>query len=56
MPLQTAVSMHRLEIPPRLGFYEAEKEVDENTLAALEVFEGLGATVEEVDINWTADI
>ena len=44
------------EIPPRLGFYEVEKEVDNNTLAALEVFEGLGATVEEVEINWTTDI
>jgi amidase len=36
-----------------LGFYQVEPEVRENTLAALEVFRDLGATVEEVDLGWT---
>jgi amidase len=36
-----------------LGFYEVDKEVRKNTLAALEVFRSLGAEVEEVDLGWT---
>ena len=39
-----------------LGFYEVEEEVQKNTLAALDVFRDLGASVEEVDIGWTEDI
>jgi len=33
-----------------LGFFEVDPEVQKNTLAALEVFRSLGATVEEVDL------
>ncbi|MXZ81857.1 MAG: amidase [Gammaproteobacteria bacterium] len=36
-----------------LGYYEVEKEVEKNTLAALDIFRDLGAVVEEVDIDWT---
>ncbi len=36
-----------------LGFFEVDPEVQKNTLAALEVFRSLGATVEEVDLGWT---
>src|SRR5580704_5675048 len=35
-----------------LGFYSVDPEVRRNTLAALEVFKGLGCTVEEVDVRW----
>lgn len=35
------------------GFAEVDEEVRKNTLAALEVFRSLGATVEEVDLRWT---
>ena len=36
-----------------LGSFEVDPEVQKNTLAALEVFRSLGATVEEVDLGWT---
>jgi amidase len=39
-----------------LGFYEVDREVQKNTLAALEVFRSLGATVEEVDLGWTEEV
>ncbi len=39
-----------------LGFYEVDPEVRRNTLAALDVFRSLGATVEEVDLGWTEDV
>ncbi|PSJ58873.1 amidase [Pseudaminobacter soli (ex Li et al. 2025)] len=35
-----------------LGFFEVDPEVQKNTLAALDVFRSLGATVEEVDLGW----
>ncbi len=38
-----------------LGFYEVDPEVRKNTETALQVFRDLGATVEEVDVGWTAD-
>ena len=37
-----------------LGYHEVDQEVRNNTLAALEIFRSLGATVEEVDLGWTA--
>ncbi|MDJ0608429.1 MAG: amidase [Kiloniellales bacterium] len=36
-----------------LGFYEVDRDVRRNTEAALEVFRGLGATVEQVELPWT---
>ncbi len=39
-----------------LGNYEVDREVVRNTRAALDVFRSLGATVEEVDLGWTADV
>lgn len=39
-----------------LGFFEVDREVQKNTLAALDVFRSLGATVEEVDLGWTAEV
>ncbi len=35
-----------------LGLFEVDRDVQRNTLAALEVFRSLGATVEEVDLGW----
>lgn len=35
-----------------LGLFEVDREVRKNTLAALDVFRSLGATVEEVDLRW----
>ncbi|MCB2131836.1 MAG: amidase, partial [Rhodobacteraceae bacterium] len=37
------------------GLFEVDSEVQANTLAALDVFRSLGATVEEVDLGWPAD-
>lgn len=39
-----------------LGVFEVDAEVRRNTLAALDVFRGLGATVTEVDLGWKPDI
>ena len=39
-----------------LGAFEVDKEVQKNTLAALEVFRSLGAIVEEVDLGWTPEV
>lgn len=39
-----------------LGCFEVDKEVERNTLAALDVFRDLGATVEEVDLGWSPEI
>lgn len=36
-----------------LGFFEVDKHVRRNTLAAAEVFRSLGAEVTEVDLGWT---
>lgn len=36
-----------------LGFYEVDPDVRRNTEAALDVFRGLGATVEEVALGWS---
>ncbi|MER8826797.1 amidase family protein [Mesorhizobium sp. M0938] len=38
-----------------LGYFEVDEEVRRNTLAALDVFRSLGATVEEVDLGWTKE-
>ena len=38
-----------------LGFYQVDPEVQRNTMAALQVFSNLGATVEEVDLGWTME-
>jgi amidase len=38
-----------------LGFQPIEDDVRQNTLAALDVFRSLGATVEEVDLGWTEE-
>lgn len=35
-----------------LGFYSVDPEVRRNTLSALDVFKGLGCTVEEVSLGW----
>jgi amidase len=39
-----------------LGFYNVDAQVQKNTLAALDVFRSLGATVEEVDLGWTEEV
>jgi amidase len=42
----------KIAYSPNLGCFEVDPEVEENTLASLEVFKSLGATVEEVDLGW----
>jgi amidase len=39
-----------------LGCFEVDPDVQKNTLAALDVFRSLGATVEEVDLGWKPHI
>ena len=39
-----------------LGVFQVDPEVQKNTLAALDVFRSLGATVVEVDLGWKPDI
>ncbi|WP_439615896.1 amidase [Shinella sp.] len=39
-----------------LGFFEVDPDVQKNTLAALDVFRSLGATVEEVDLGWKQNV
>lgn len=39
-----------------LNIFEIDPEVRKNTLAALDVFRALGATVEEVDLGWTEEV
>lgn len=36
-----------------LGYHEVDVDVQKNTLAAVDIFRSLGATVEEVDLGWT---
>lgn len=36
-----------------LGYFKVDKDVRDNTLAALKTFEELGCSVEEVDLGWT---
>ena len=38
-----------------LGFFEIDKEVEQNTLTALKKFESLGCQVTEVKLNWKKD-
>jgi len=42
----------KIAYSPNLGCFEVDPEVEKNTLASLEVFKSLGATVEEVDLGW----
>ncbi len=39
-----------------LGYVEVDPEVRQNTLAALEIFRGLGAKIDEVKLGWTEDV
>lgn len=39
-----------------LGFFEVDREVRKNTVAALDVFRSLGATVDEVELGWTSEV
>ena len=38
-----------------LGFFKVDREVQKNTLAALDVFRSLGAEVHEVKLGWTEE-
>ena len=38
-----------------LGYFQLDEDVRQSTLAALDVFRALGATVEEVSVPWTQD-
>ncbi|TGT51790.1 amidase family protein, partial [Mesorhizobium sp. M2E.F.Ca.ET.166.01.1.1] len=39
-----------------LGSFEVDAEVRRNTLAACDVFQSLGAAVEEVDLGWGNEV
>ncbi|NJM92528.1 MAG: amidase [Rhodospirillaceae bacterium] len=57
LPLQyKPIKGWRIAYSIDLGFYDVDKEVAANTMAALEVFRSLGATVEEVDLGWTVEM
>ena len=42
----------KVALSPNLGFNEIDPEVEANTRHAVQVFESLGCTVEEVDLAW----
>jgi aspartyl-tRNA(Asn)/glutamyl-tRNA(Gln) amidotransferase subunit A len=46
------VSRLKIALSPDLGFFEVDKEVEANTLAAARAFEELGCEVEIVDLGW----
>jgi Asp-tRNA(Asn)/Glu-tRNA(Gln) amidotransferase A subunit family amidase len=46
------ISGWKIAVSMDLGIFEVDEEVQRNTRAALDVFRGLGATVEEVDLGW----
>lgn len=57
LPLDyTPIKGWKIAFSMDLGFFEVDPEVQRNTLAALEVFRSLGATVEEVDLGWTHEV
>jgi len=39
-----------------LGMYEVENDVRKNTLRAVETFRSMGATVEEIELDWPKDV
>ena len=45
----------KIALSYNLGCFEVDDEVMANTKAAADVFRSLGATVEEVDLDWTAE-
>jgi Asp-tRNA(Asn)/Glu-tRNA(Gln) amidotransferase A subunit family amidase len=46
----------KIAYSPNLGCFEVDPEVEKNTLASLEVFKSLGATIEEVDLGWGPEV
>jgi amidase len=46
----------KIAYSPNLGCFEVDPEVEKNTLASLEVFNSLGATIEEVDLGWGPEV
>ena len=46
----------KIAYSPDLCCFEVDPEVRRNTEAALDVFRGLGATVEEVDLGWPPNV
>ncbi|MBC8409929.1 MAG: amidase, partial [Rhodobacteraceae bacterium] len=46
----------KIAYSPNLGCFEVDTEVEKNTLASLEVFKSLGATIEEVDLGWGPEV
>ena len=49
------ISNWRIAYSLDLGYHVVDPEVRQNTLAAIELFRSLGATVEEVELGWTWD-
>lgn len=45
----------RVAFSPNLGYFEVDKEVDQNTRKAVKELEALGCVVEEIKLNWTEE-
>ena len=56
VPLATDVKGMRLALSVDLGFYAVDPEVEQRTREAAERFRSLGAIVEEVQLDWTAEM
>lgn len=50
------ISNWKIAFSMDLGFFEVDRDVQENTVQALDVFRSLGATVEEIDLGWTHEV
>ena len=56
VPLQhDGIEGWRIAYSVDMGYFQVDPDVRRNTEAALDVFRGLGATVEEVSIGWTEE-
>ena len=55
-PKRGDLSGWRIAYSMDLGYKIVDPEVQQNTLAALETFRRLGATVDEVEIGWSAEV
>ncbi len=52
----TDLTNYKIAYSMDLGFMEVDSRVRENTLAALDVFRSVGATIEEVELGWDESI
>ncbi len=55
-PLETNLAGRRIALSMDLGFYAVDPEIEANTRAAAEALTEAGATVEEVALDWSAEL